>query len=53
MGTRDSRLLTKQAAKFDRLVKSKDRVQKVCADIVKHYREKVEPNGLKGPSGSI
>jgi len=30
------------------LVKSKERVQKVCADIVKHFKEKVEPNGFKG-----
>jgi type I restriction enzyme, R subunit len=47
-GDKDSKILTKQAAKFGHLVKSKDRIQKVCADIVEHYREKVEPIGFKG-----
>tara|TARA_Y100000310_G_scaffold335051_1_gene416169 strand:- start:4824 stop:7721 length:2898 start_codon:yes stop_codon:yes gene_type:complete len=40
--------LSDQAAKFGVLVKSQDRIQKVCADIAKHYKEFVEPNNLKG-----
>jgi len=47
-GETDAKLLTKQAAKFAHLVKSNDRIQKVCSDIVKHFREHVEPNGFKG-----
>lgn len=47
-GSKDSTLLNKQAAKFGHLVKSEERIQKVCADIVKHFKEKVEPSGFKG-----
>ena len=47
-GDKDAKLLTKQAAKFAHLVKSQNRIQKVCLDIVKHFRERVEPNGFKG-----
>jgi type I restriction enzyme, R subunit len=47
-GDKDTALLTRQAAKFGHLVKSTERIQKVCADIVKHFKEKVEPNGFKG-----
>jgi type I restriction enzyme, R subunit len=28
------------------LVKSPERIQKICADIARHYQEKVEPNGF-------
>ncbi len=38
--------LSKTAAKMGVLLKSQDRVSKVCADIAKHYLEKVEPNGF-------
>ena len=40
--------LTREAAKFGHLVKSQERIQKVCEDIVKHFKEKIEPNGFKG-----
>lgn len=44
----DSARLSKQAAKFGHLVKAHDRIQKICTDIVKHFKEHVEPNGFKG-----
>ncbi|MBR4751722.1 MAG: HsdR family type I site-specific deoxyribonuclease [Thermoguttaceae bacterium] len=34
--------------KFEALMKADARVEKVCAHIVKHYRDKVEPDGFKG-----
>ena len=45
---KDGIILTREAAKFAHLVKSKERIQKVCADIAKHFQEKIEPNGFKG-----
>jgi type I restriction enzyme R subunit len=39
--------LSKQVSRMAVLVKSPERIQKICADIVAHYREKVEPLGLK------
>ena len=39
--------LSKQVSRMAVLVKSPERIQKICADIVSHYREKVEPLGLK------
>jgi type I restriction enzyme, R subunit len=44
----DAARLSKQAAKFGNLVKAHQRVSKVCADIVKHFKENIEPNGFKG-----
>jgi len=44
----DKAELSKQAAKFGILVKVPGRIEKVCADIVKHYKERIEPNGFKG-----
>lgn len=38
--------LAKTAAKMSVLVKSPERVQKICADIAEHYRAKVAPNGF-------
>ncbi len=38
--------LGKQAAKMAILLKSPDRVQAVCADIARHFQEKVAPNGF-------
>ncbi|MXP15692.1 HsdR family type I site-specific deoxyribonuclease [Altererythrobacter confluentis] len=38
--------LGKEAAKMAILVKSPERVSAICADIVKHYQAKVEPNGF-------
>lgn len=40
--------LSKEAAKFGVIVKNKDRIKKVCADIAKHYKEDIEPNNFKG-----
>ena len=44
----DSARLSRQAAKFGHLVKSEERIYKVCTDIVKHFKEYIEPNGFKG-----
>jgi type I restriction enzyme R subunit len=43
---RDS--LGKAAAKMAVLVKTPERIRRVCEDIVLHYQGKVEPNGFKG-----
>ena len=45
---KDGIILTRQAAKFGHLVKSQERIQKVCEDIAKHFKERIEPNGFKG-----
>ena len=44
----DKAELSKQAAKFGAIIKSKNRIQKVCTDIAKHFSENIAPNGLKG-----
>ncbi|MGB6187765.1 MAG: HsdR family type I site-specific deoxyribonuclease [Aeromonas molluscorum] len=40
--------LAKTAAKMAVLVKTPERIRKVCEDIVGHFQTKVEPNGFKG-----
>lgn len=40
--------ITKQAAKFGVLVKSKDRLEKICKDIANHFKEHVDSSGFKG-----
>jgi len=40
--------LSRRAGKFGVLVKSPDRVQKVCKNIFDHYSAYIEPNGFKG-----
>jgi type I restriction enzyme R subunit len=40
--------LAKAAAKMAVLVKVPARVEMICADIARHYREAVAPNGFKG-----
>lgn len=40
--------LAKTAAKMAVLVKTPERIRKVCEDIVDHFQTKVEPNGFKG-----
>ncbi|HYO66206.1 MAG TPA: HsdR family type I site-specific deoxyribonuclease, partial [Archangium sp.] len=40
--------LAKAASRMAVLVKVPERVQKICADIARHYQEKVAPNGFKG-----
>jgi len=39
--------LTKRAAKIAVLIKVPERVTAICRHIVKHFQEKVEPNGFK------
>jgi type I restriction enzyme R subunit len=39
--------LAKRAAKMAVLIKAPARVSAICTHIVKHYQEKVEPNGFK------
>ena len=43
----DQANLAKRAAKMAMLVKTSERVQAIVADIVRHYKENVEPNGFK------
>ncbi len=40
--------LAKTAAKMAVLVKTPERIRKICGDIVEHFQTKVEPNGFKG-----
>ncbi|WP_291774165.1 hypothetical protein [Castellaniella sp.] len=40
--------LAKTAAKMAVLVKTLERIRKICEDIVEHFQTKVEPNGFKG-----
>lgn len=40
--------LAKRAAKMAVLIKAPARVNAICQHIVKHFQEKVEPNGFKG-----
>jgi len=44
----DRDTLGKTAAKMAVLVKTPERIRRVCEDIVLHYQTKVEPNGFKG-----
>ena len=38
--------LAKTAAKMSVLVKVPERIEKICADIARHYQDKVQPNGF-------
>jgi type I restriction enzyme, R subunit len=38
--------LSKVAARMATLVKAPSRIQKICADIARHYQDKVAPNGF-------
>ena len=44
----DKDSLGKAASRMAVLVKVPERVEKICADIAKHFQEAVEPNGFKG-----
>ena len=44
----DRDILGKTAAKMAVLVKTPERIRRVCEDIVRHFQSKVEPNGFKG-----
>ena len=43
----DRETLSRTAARMSVLVKVPERITRICADIARHYREKVEPNGFK------
>ncbi len=43
----DRDTLAKAAAKMAVLVKVPERIEKICADVARHYQEKVKPNGFK------
>lgn len=40
-------LLSRRAGRFDRLVKTPERIATIVADIANHYQEHIEPNGFK------
>jgi len=44
----DQEILSRRAGQLPRLIKDKDRISAIAKDIVKHYKEYVEPEGLKG-----
>jgi type I restriction enzyme R subunit len=44
----DRDTLGKTAARMSVLVKTPERIRRVCEDIVQHFAAKVEPNGFKG-----
>ncbi|MFZ1396794.1 MAG: HsdR family type I site-specific deoxyribonuclease, partial [Candidatus Promineifilaceae bacterium] len=44
----DKETLARAASRMAVLVKAPDRVQKICADIARHFQEKVAPNGFNG-----
>ena len=44
----DRERLAKTAARMAVLVKAPDRIRAICADIARHYEEKVAPNGFGG-----
>jgi type I restriction enzyme R subunit len=46
LGDLDRDQLAKTAAKMAVLVKSPERIQKICADIANHFQAKVAPNGF-------
>ncbi len=43
----DKETLSRAAARMSVLVKVPERIERICADIARHYQEKVEPNGFK------
>ena len=49
----DRHQLAQAAAKMAVLVKSPERVQKICADIARHFLEKVAPNGFGAQVGYV
>ena len=46
--TNDERSELARRVKMEAIMKSPERIRKVCAHIAKHYRDKIEPNGFKG-----
>jgi type I restriction enzyme, R subunit len=43
----DKETLARAAAKMAMLIKTPERVDRICADIARHFEEKVAPNGFK------
>lgn len=43
----DREMLSRAAAKMAVLVKVPERIERICADIARHFQEKVAPNGFK------
>ena len=43
----DKETLSRTAARMSVLVKVPERIERICADIARHYQEKVQPNGFK------
>ena len=39
--------LAKRAAKMPHLIRNKEKIQEIAADIIQHYKSNVEPNGFK------
>jgi type I restriction enzyme, R subunit len=48
LGYEDKTKLSDKAGKFAIIVKSQERIQKICKNIVDHYKEYIEPSGFKG-----
>jgi len=44
----DQHILSQKAGQLPRLIKDKDRIAAIAEDIVKHYKEFIEPERLKG-----
>src|SRR5205823_3790964 len=43
----DKETLSRAAARMSVLVKVPERIERICADIARHYQAKVQPNGFK------
>ena len=46
--TKDEKNELAKRVKMEAIMKSPERIQKVCEHIAKHYQTKIEPNGFKG-----
>ena len=46
--TKDEKNELAKRVKMEAIMKSPERIRKVCEHIAKHFREKIEPNGFKG-----
>ena len=44
----DREMLTRAASRMAVLVKVPERIDAICADVARHFQEKVAPNGFKG-----
>lgn len=44
----DREMLARAATRLSILIKTPDRIEKICADIAGHFTSKVAPNGFKG-----